>query len=924
MKDNEIKNVNVERYSIDSFYCRKDSVKGGVLIMSKEIVQWKKVIINDYDYLSQDRLFEFCITKFICDKFNVTVVGVYRSPSSNVKEFLSKLNILVTKLLKKSVNLIIAGDINIDVLQDSLEVRDLRKVLISHGMHEMVNFPTRYCTSTATGIDNFLTNMSKSGLVVEGIVTHLSDHDGQLLHINNNTFSPKTIRNVTVFKRKFTDENKTSFLKMLENESWMDIYMASVETKFDVFHSKFNYYFDMSFPKVKSRKFTNKTKWITPELIKKKNKITECTMNYRVTKNPDLKVLINNLNNDYKNSVMKAKQNYYSNKVNNSSNVNKVTWNIINDESRNVKQEQINNISLNKNGRLTESPIQVAKIFQDHFTNMVTNYIIPNLNFDSHTPLLKSDVIFNILTKFRTKSVSCHYVGKVLNSFENKYSTGFDDVPMPIIKYAKEYLIEPLTHLINSSFISGIFPTKLKISKIKPLFKNGDPHDVTNYRPLSLLSSFSKIFERIMTNQVIDFFETNNIMDLEQYGYVKGRSAIGANIDFIESIVDSVDKGEKVIGIFMDLSKAFDSVCHKQLLNSISDLGIRDHALTWFQSYLTNRIQYVELPHLNCHNQLNNVQSHLSTVTYGVPQGSILGPLLFLCYIKGLPAKSNFDKLILYADDINLKISGKCFSDIERVAADQLSTIQNYLTDKNLLLNPSKTKYISFCTKQRKIQSSTSNIKLNGKVIEEVEASKFLGLLVDKNLDWTLHVETMCNKIASGLYALRRMSFIINNISTLKTIYFSFIHSHISFGIALYGSTSIDNLNRVLVLQKRAIRIMLNLDWHESAREHFASLGIFTVYSLYIFEIILCVKKNLHNLTSVGHNHSYNTRGCNKIATESHKLKFFNKKPNHIGIKYYNLLPEEIKTIDDFWIFKKKLKPFMIQKAMYSLDDFIT
>lgn len=925
IKENEINNVTFDNYTLNSFYCRKTSVKGGVLIMSKKSLKFKKFNISDFDYLSHDKLLEFCATKFVCNEYRFIVVGVYRSPSSNVKEFLNRLNILISKMLSRCLNLVIVGDINIDVLKDSLEVRDLSKILISHGMDYLVEFPTRVCTTTATCIDNILTNIAKNQLKVEGLVTNLSDHDGQLLLIENKLLhGTKKKESITVYKRPFTTSNKKLFLKMLEEESWMNVYNASVESKFDVFYDTFTYYFNFCFPKVQSRMAQKTNKWITSELLDMKKEIEDYTIDYRLSKNPDIKNLLRKMNKDYKISVSRAKKNYYEKIINNSRNTSKVTWNIINNESGKKPKQKVNNISLYDNGTVVKSPYRVAKLFLEHYAGVVENQIIPNLVSCSTLSGYSSVVNFaNTTTQFKPQFITDKAMSKVLDSFDNKYSAGIDDIPMPIIKCAKDYLIKPLTHLVNSSFISGIFPNKLKVAKVKPLFKHGDSCNVANYRPLSLLSSFSKIFERIMADQFTEYLETNNLIDLEQHGFRKGKSVISAGIEFVESVIDSVDIGDKAIGIFMDLTKAFDSVCHLKLLNSISNLGVSRYAFSWFESYLSNRSQYVEITHLNNHNQLINIQSPSSSIHYGVPQGSILGPLLFICYMKGLPRLFNFDKMTLYADDINLKISGKNVSDIERSATQQLSVIQNHLTDLNLLLNPNKTKYISFSTKQRRIDSN-STLFLNKQILEEVDSSRLLGILLDKNLDYTSHVEVVCKKIASGLYALRKMSFIINNIGTLKSIYFSFIHSHVSFGISLYGSTSIDNLDRILILQKEAVRIILKLNWLESVKEHFFNLNILTVYSLYIFEVILSVRKNLHKLTRVGSNHDYNTRGSNQIALESHRLTFFHKKPTHVGSKYYNLLPNDIKCIDNYNQFKKKLKLFMIKKALYSFKDFDT
>ncbi|MDV3196408.1 MAG: reverse transcriptase family protein, partial [Candidatus Phytoplasma stylosanthis] len=279
-----------------------------------------------------------------------------------------------------------------------------------------------------------------------------------------------------------------------------------------------------------------------------------------------------------------------------------------------------------------------------------------------------------------------------------------------------------------------------------------------------------KIFERVMANQLITFLENNNLLDNEQFGFRTGKSVLNACIEFIDSVVSSIDEGKKSVGIFMDLSKAFDSVSHSKLLVVLQKLGIKNRALSWFKSYLANRKQFVEITYLNKFNQLINQNSKLRDVKFGVPQGSVLGPVLFLCYLKGLPGIANFNKITLYADDINLMISGKTCGDIEALAFDQLSAVEHFLNNKCLLLNPTKTKFITFSTIHRK-PCDQLNIFLNEHLLEEVDETKFLGLTIDHNLNWNTHVLHITKKIASGIFVLRKMSGFCS-LQTMKNIYY--------------------------------------------------------------------------------------------------------------------------------------------------------
>lgn len=574
--------------------------------------------------------------------------------------------------------------------------------------------------------------------------------------------------------------------------------------------------------------------------------------------------------------------------------------------------------------KLTENPNEVSEVFNNYFSNVIETHVIPKLQNKSWSRDIEytNNCNINVNQYFLLSEVTEYQVVQAIDSLNNKYSSGFDEVPSVVIKKSKMYLAKPLTHLINSSFVSGIFPQKLKIGKIKPVFKSGDPLEVSCYRPVSLLPTFSKIYERLVYNQLEHYLESNFLLDKEQHGFRVGKSVITAATDFIENIVDNVDKKKKILGMFLDLTKAFDSVCHSKLIETLKQLGFHNRSLAWFSSYLNNRKQFVEITHSG-NSQMQRFSSSYRAVRYGVPQGSILGPLLFICHLRGLasvvPCRDTM--VCLYADDTSLLTTADTLDLLEVSSFINLSALTQFFEEHNLLVNLDKTKLMQFSTKSKNLERKVQVFSDNQEVTSE-DSTRFLGLIIDKNLDWTSHVDHVTKKLSTGLFVLRRMANTCK-LEALKTIYFSLIQSHIQFGLVVYGSTNKSNLNKILKLQKQALRIMLSLKWRESVKNSFAELEIFTVYGLYIFEsVMFAVNSKLVSRNTF--NHPYNTRNHHLINLhQRHNLEFFKKKPSYMGLRFFGHLPDVIrKDYESISKFKNKLKTFLLEKAFYSLEEF--
>ena len=326
-----------------------------------------------------------------------------------------------------------------------------------------------------------------------------------------------------------------------------------------------------------------------------------------------------------------------------------------------------------------------------------------------------------------------HEVSDIIDALKTGKSIGPNSIPIKLLKILSPRISAPLSLIINESFLSGVFPEKMQLAKVIPLFKKGCPMTVSNYRPISLLSVFSKISEKLMYKRLYNFLEFFKILYNLQFGFRASHSINHALISLTESIKNTLDDKKFGCAIFLDLQKAFDTVNHQILLNKLQHYGIRGTALQWLKSYLGCRSQYVSV---NGHNS-----SHLS-VSCGVPQGSVLGPLLFLLYINNLPNSSRKLSFYLFADDTNIYFESSSVKQLQKVVNKELKHVKKWLDANKLALNVSKTNFIIFHSPQNSL-GETATIKFGKEHVKQTKYVKFLGLLLDENLNWKYHLSEL-------------------------------------------------------------------------------------------------------------------------------------------------------------------------------------
>ena len=553
------------------------------------------------------------------------------------------------------------------------------------------------------------------------------------------------------------------------------------------------------------------------------------------------------------------------------------------------------------------NPTHIANRFCEYFTNIGPNLAksIPASD-RSHRSFLNGGFI----NSFFLQSASEQEVTEICSSFRSGTAPGYDSISMNVVKESFNLICAPLTYIINLSLNSGVVPQEMKIARVIPLFKSGDKSLFTNYRPVSVLPVFSKFLERIVYNRLINFLNKYDILSRNQYGFRKNYSTAHALIQLYDKISNALDNKRVTLGLFIDLSKAFDTVNHEILLDKLEHYGVRGIALQWFKSYLSCRKQFV---------QYNGYNSSSLDITCGVPQGSILGPLLFLVYINDLCNVSKVLELILFADDTNIFYSHTDASYLMEVVNLELKKIMCWFYKNKLSINVKKSNFIIFRPRQNR-QTLDLAFNISNYSIDRVKEATFLGVILDEHLTWKSHIHNVARKVSKAIGIIYKSSFCLNN-SSLRMLYFSLSYPYLFYCVSVWASTYPSNLRRLITLQKRVVRIMSRSAFDAHTDSLFKNLKILNLESIYKLQIGKFMYQYRSGLLPYSFNdmflvtrevHSYGTRSSEHFYLPQCRTNIRKFSISFQGPKFFNSLSFEIRNATSTASFCCKLKAFLL------------
>ena len=548
----------------------------------------------------------------------------------------------------------------------------------------------------------------------------------------------------------------------------------------------------------------------------------------------------------------------------------------------------------------------ISTKFTEHFSTVGVKVQASN-SFTSNTNPLEYLNNISHKGKFKFKKVSLTDVEKAILSLENK-GCHIDRIPNCIYKISMHIIAPILRKLINESLETGCFPSIYSCATVIPLHKSGSKKDMNNYRPISILPTTSKIIEKIVNFQIVNYFDSNLLFSNFQFGFRKKHSTQDTNSLLLEHIYDKLNSKSNVLVSFLDLKKAFDSVHPDILISKLKFYGLDENALEWFSSYLNKRQLCV---------RINNHVSDPLPIPVSVPQGSILGPTLFNIFINDFQY-CHQGVSFQYADDTSIVFDNNDYQTLESNTNASLNSIHTWLAANKLAPNLFKTVYM-LITNKRKCKL---NIKMNDVELLQVESYKSLGLILDDKLNFSKHCSKVANNLSRVNYLLAKNKYFLDSKTKIQ-LYYSLAYPHLTYNNVIWGNAPAIYLNKVLVSQKRIVRNILG-SYSASASKGFTSLKILSVPQIFEHQCLLYMYKiqNLHcplltalTISSNQISHSYNTRRKTDFRTPLFKLSISQKAFSYQGPKNWNELPPGLKNLKcSQKTFSKITKNYIIER----------
>lgn len=810
------------------------------------------------------------------------IISIYRPPSyRRLDDFISSLDSILTDH-KRFKNIILIGDININIIDtdQANNYSSYLDMLASHGLTPTHKLPTRGNSC----LDHCMvkTRLPNKTLVCD---TSVTDHSPVLFSIS------KVQMRMAAPIRTLKKVDYKLALAELDHVDWDSLLGgADVNYATNTFLHTVNKTINKftTLKKVSHRKH-NLQPWITIGILRclrhrdKLHQYARCNPN-----NDIIKITYKRYRNTCNRMLKSVKRNYQRSLIKKHNNNLKQQWSVI---------KQICNFKNTPDSdkhilQLKPSPQESLNHANSYFVNIgkqLANTIIHETKLteaDRLKIINPTSASLNSMTLLPTDE---HEVRATILSLKTSHSTGWDGISSYFLKLGINTMVSPITWICNLCLCMGKFPDALKKSIISPIHKAGERENIENYRPISLLPTLAKILEKIINKRLKGFLEKNNILSSNQHGFRERKSTNDAMLQLTNFIVDKLDKNKKALGLFLDLKKAFDTVSVPLLIKKLENKGIRGLPLQLFQDYLSGRKQAVVA---------GDLCSEEESINYGVPQGSVLGPTLFLIYIDDLcRIVLKNTQIITFADDTVLLFYGNSWSDTNKLAQDGFNEVTEWLSTNLLTLNLSKTKFIPFSIRNSSlpaedsisIQAHSCQQRNNCKCprITEAQSIRYLGIQIDRNLNFKEHIDSLTGRVRKLIYIFKSLRHVCDR-KLLITIYSALCQSIICYCINVWGGVPKTSLLKLERAQRMVLKVMAFKNYTHPTSTLYKEISVLTVRQLFIKHLILLQHKNAPDFHESRRRYDivYSIPTCN--------TKFAKRFPMILGPVIYNKISKSI------------------------------
>lgn len=845
---------------------------------------------------------------------NIVIGEVYRVPGTNETEFIEKYENIITRIKEENKSLIIGTDQNLDYLKINLHRNTMKffEANLTNGIMPTIYKPTRVTTNTASLIDNIYVDCSLFQNIKSFIVkSDISDHYLCLACMNGSLMSNKTCE--TSITRKITDDVLRKMNASLCNRNWNMLDNMDVNESSEMLINEIKVVMDFYAPeRVKNINFKKiqSQPWFTQGLTKSSRKCLK--MFNKVSKKPKDSPEFQNYRiyrNMYNKIRRKAKIAYYNDLLQEHRKNTKKVWKILNTLTGKLKNRQVLSDEITVNGAIANDAEAISNAFAKFYSQVgkvLSDKIKEKGNIDDPMIYMKNRISYNCFFY----PTSHEEIEKIITWLKVKDSSGCDQISNRILKKICPGIIKALEIICNKSLQQGTFPNNMKTAIVTPLYKGNEKTEIINYRPISLLPTISKILEKLVHTRITKFLLKHKVFFEGQYGFRKNRSTTDAILDLTGNVLENMNRGHYTMCLFLDMSKAFDSLNLDTILKKLEFYGIRGITLSWFKSYLTDRQIKV-----NFMKQISKPYK----VTYGTPQGSVLGPLIYIILANDLIKCLKVCSAITYADDTTVYASGNNLKFLYKKVNSDIQNLNGWFRSNSLTLNIDKTKYMIFRPKRKDIKYN-GLLKLGNNKIDRVQHIKFLGVHIDEFLDWDFHIKQVLVKMTAGNYSLNMIKNILPQ-SLKRLVYFANVQSHMCYALSAWGSMiKSKDRKKLQVQQNKAIRAICKLERRDRLSDHYRNLNILKIEDLIQLELLKISHKYIYgnlpvrlgNLFNLSH-HTHHTRTRNYLRAAHHTIEKYNVsflgKSPHLWLH----LVDELKNKSKIQLFTKHYCYYMIR-----------